>query len=149
MTVFTSPKRYLVLLVVLALAIAAMSYDERTHLAAQNQGTKGYPVRATGVTNTSTTINGSGIILDAIHCYNPNAAVAYLQLFNVATGTAITVGTTLPTLSIGIPSTAADPQLQLTGINVWFNLGVKIAVTTTPTGSTAGGAAIDCNFVLR
>lgn len=138
-----------ILLVCMGLAIAFTTAALDTPMQAQNQGPKGALVRRSAVTNTSNTVVGTGVIVDGIHCLNTNAAVTYLQMFNAATATTVTPGTTVPDASFGIPSNATDPQLQLMGTNFWFGNGVKVIATTTATGSTAPGTAIDCNFVLR
>lgn len=146
----TLSKLLTIAIVALGLAAASMIVEDRTiHLQAQNQQTKAAGIRRSAVTNTSNTVVGTGVIVDGIHCLNTNAAVTYLQMFNAATATTVTPGTTVPDLSFGIPSNATDPQLQLMGTNFWFGNGVKIIATTTATGAVAPGTAIDCNFMVR
>ena len=83
------------------------------------------------------------VVLKSMLLINTTAAVAYLQMFNVPAAQ-VTLGTTAPTLSIGLPANA--------GLVLSIPLGYKfgdtafsVAGTTTRTGST--GAAIDANFV--
>ena len=60
-----------------------------------------------------------------------------------ATAGAVTVGSTTPKWSIGIPATAAA---NLARVGLAFANGIQVAATTTATGSTAPGTALDCNF---
>lgn len=89
-------------------------------------------------------VAGAGHVkLCTLQALNTTGAVAYLQLFELPSGS-VTVGTTAPTLSFGIPasgqlSVTFEHGLQLTGT------GLTAAGTTTRTGST--GAAIDINLV--
>lgn len=104
------------------------------------------PVLKNGLTNTaSSVISSQAATLKSYYCYNPNATVAYVQIFDVATAGAVTVGTTTPKWSIGIPATSAA-NLR---INLSFASGIQVAATTTATGSTAPGTALDCNFSYR
>jgi hypothetical protein len=50
---------------------------------------------------TVTTVKSSAGELGAYHCLNPNAAVSYIQLFD--TSGAVTLGSTVPVLSLGLP----------------------------------------------
>lgn len=102
------------------------------------------------ITNVAQTVNGSAAVLDSIHCLNTNAAVTYLQVYNVAIGTAVTVGTTAPTQSFGMQSNATGPMLEVdTPYNAYYSNGIKVAATTGRTNGVAPGAGIDCNFTVR
>lgn len=74
---------------------------------------------------------------------NTTAAVAYLQIFNIAAGS-VTLGTTVPWLSIGLPASAAMVLPLPEGGILAKGSGLSVAGTTTRTGST--GAAIDVNI---
>lgn len=93
------------------------------------------------VGGTATAIKASAGQLYGYHLFNTTAAVAYVQIFNVAVAS-VTLGTTAPTLSIGIPASG--------GVTVNFDKGVAFgtaisyACTTTRAGST--GATCDVNF---
>jgi hypothetical protein len=41
------------------------------------------------------------------YIYNPNATVAYLQVFDVASATSVTLGTTVPDMIFAIPAASA------------------------------------------
>jgi hypothetical protein len=94
---------------------------------------------------TVTTVKGSAGELGAYHCLNPNSAPAYVQIFDTS-GTVI-LGTTIPVLSLGLPASDGG-NLEWT-IGVHFANAIKVAVTTTATGSTAPGTAVDCNFAFK
>lgn len=80
------------------------------------------------------------------YIYNPNASVAYVQIFNVASGS-VTLGTTTPTLSLGIPASSAANLMNGEGID--FSTAISIAATTTATGSTAPGTGLVTNFLYK
>lgn len=108
------------------------------------------PKTLAAITNVAQTVNGSGVVLDSIHCLNTNAAITYLQVFNVAAGTAVTVGTTVPTQSFGMQSNATGPMLEVDApYNAYYSLGIKVAATTGRATGVAPGAGIDCNFTVK
>lgn len=99
---------------------------------------------ALSTTVTAIKSSAGGQIAEA-YCWNPNATVGYLQLFDVATAGAVTLGTTVPVLSYGIPPTsAAGKTLSIVGTQ--FTTGIQAAATTTAKGLSALGAGMDCNF---
>lgn len=69
---------------------------------------------------------------------NPNAAVTYVQFFNKLTAN-VTVGTTVPDMVLTLPANGVLDSLG--SLSIDFSIGIVIAVTTTPTGSTAAVAA--------
>jgi hypothetical protein len=74
---------------------------------------------------------------------NTTVAVAYLQLFNKP-ASAVTLGSTAPTLSIGLPASSAMVfPVPESGLFMGGG-GLCAAGTTTRTGST--GAALDINL---
>lgn len=73
------------------------------------------------------------------HFYNSNAAVAYVQVFNVAAA-GVTLGTTVPTRVYAIPLGAAvDTSFDTPDA---FSTAISIAATTTPTGAVAPAAPL-------
>jgi hypothetical protein len=96
-----------------------------------------------GLSTTVQTVKSSAGTLGAYYCYNPNtSAAAYVQFFDTS-GT-VTLGTTTPVWSIGIPASSAANLDLVPGMT--FSNAIKVAATTTATGSTAPTTAIDCNF---
>lgn len=82
--------------------------------------------------NTAQALKASPGNLYRLVVYNPNAAIAFIQLFDAATGS-VTVGTTFPKQSFPVPmegSAAIDMDVPLT-----FATAITYACTTTATGS--------------
>jgi hypothetical protein len=96
------------------------------------------------VGGTATAIKASAGQLYGYHLFNTTAAVAYVQIFNVAAGS-VTLGTTTPTISIGIPASGGVTVNFDKGIA--FGTAISFACTTTRTGST--GATCDVNFFYK
>lgn len=95
------------------------------------------------LSTTVTAVKASGGQLGKLYCWNPNSSVVYVQVFNVASGS-VTLGTTTPAQSFGIPPTnSSGYTLSLTGDE--YGTAISVAATTTATGSTAPGTAVDCN----
>lgn len=102
------------------------------------------PILKNGLTNTaSAVVSSTAATLKSYYVYNPNSSVAYVQIFDVATAGGVTVGTTTPKWSIGIPATSGA---NIGTLNLTFASGIQIAATTTATGSTAPSTALDANF---
>lgn len=98
-----------------------------------------------GTTNSGVSVKASPGQLGMLHCYNPNASVAYIQLYDTAG--AVTVGTNVK-LSFGVPATNSTGfSLPVNGIQ--FTSGIAVAATTTAGGSTAPGTALDCNAAFN
>lgn len=100
---------------------------------------------STTVTSIKSSNRGS---LGEVYCYNPNASVAYIQLFDVATAAAVTLGTTVPIQSFGIPSALAS-GVGPTAVGISFQNGLQAAVTTTATGNSALSTGVDCNVTYN
>lgn len=96
------------------------------------------------IAGTATAIKASAGQLYGYHLFNTTAAVAYVQIFNVASGS-VTVGTTAPTISIGIPASG--------GVTVNFDKGIAFATAIsfacTTTRAGASGATCDVNFFYK
>lgn len=100
-------------------------------------------VLVNGITTTVTTVKSSAGKVSKLYCYNPNSSVAYVQVFN-ATPSSVTLGTTTPLGSYGIPATnAAGYAMATLGEN--YSAAISVAATTTVKGLTAPSTALDCN----
>lgn len=132
------------IILLLGLVFASPAY-------AQNINFGGVPYSALALSTTVKTVKAGRGTLQAIHCLSAtsNATTAYVQLFDT-TG-AVTLGTTTPTTSLGIPiAGTTGTQLDVrfpSGMN--FTTGLKIAATTTSTGSTALTTGLDCVLVFN
>lgn len=103
------------------------------------------PKLLAALTNTAVAIKASKSgVLGTIYCYNSNATAAFVQVFDVATASGVTVGTTAPVLSLGLaPASAGSVPIGTLGVH--FANGIQIAATTTATGGTALASALDCS----
>lgn len=127
---------------VLFALLAFLLIGPPTEVRAQSYGGGAYPLRASGLTTTVVTVKGSPGTLGWLQCLNPNAATSeYVQVFDVAPGTTVTLGTTVPKLAFGF----AGGQSLAIPIAGNFTKGIKIAATTTAAGNTAPAVALDCN----
>lgn len=95
--------------------------------------------------NTAQAAKLIGGYLSYINVYNPNAAVAFLQLFDVATGS-VTVGSTTPKQSYFIPAQGAFERSFETPLH--FHTAITYACTTTATGSTDPTTGLTVNLVI-
>lgn len=95
-------------------------------------------------TTTVREVKGTAGKLHGYYFYNPNSSVAYVQLFDVASATSVTLGTTAPNMVLGIPATSGANLSDAIGIA--FTLGIKFACTTTETGNIAPATGLTCNF---
>jgi hypothetical protein len=95
------------------------------------------------VVNGGTGNNVVTVTLRYLIMLNTTAAVAYLQVF-ANDSDDVTVGTTVPDLSIGLPA-SAGLVFPVPESGIWMGgKGLTLAGTTTRTGAT--GAAIDVNL---
>lgn len=101
---------------------------------------------STALTNTAQAVKASAGKLGGWYIYNPNATVAYVIVWNVATG-GVTVGTTNPKLVIPIPATSAANLEIVNGVT--FDTAITVAATTTGGGNTAPGTALEANFLYK
>jgi hypothetical protein len=95
---------------------------------------------------TATAIKASAGQLYGYDLYNNNSTQAYVQIFNVASGS-VTLGTTVPDMVIVIPANGGRNVEYNNGIA--FSTAISYACTTTRTGSSAMANAIDVNFFYK
>lgn len=105
------------------------------------------PLTTAALSTTVTAIKASAGSLYMLRCYNPNATAAYVQVFNVASGS-VTLGTTTPVQSYGIPATSAG-GVALSPVGMAFSTAISYAATTTATGSTANSTALTCSVAYN
>lgn len=99
--------------------------------------------RNVAITNTAVSIKASSGRLISGHFFNPGVALAYLHFYDVASGS-VTVGTTVPTYSIPLPSTATSSIADdwAPSIPIPFGTAITVAASTTPNGGSAPGTAL-------
>lgn len=118
--------------------------NSNPYLVTQRPATTGGLSIATGsIGATKTSVKGSAGQIFGWYIYNSNASVAYVQFFNAATGS-VTLGSTAPDMSIGIPATSAA-NVEF-GNGIAFSSQISIAITTTRAGSTGPGSTVDYNI---
>lgn len=116
-------------------------------LVTQTPATSGGLTPATGsIGNTATSIKGTAGQVFGWYFYNPNATVAYVQFFNTASGS-VTVGTTAPVYSVGVPATSGANVFSENGVA--HGTAITIAITTTRAGSTSPGSTVDYNVFYK
>ena len=91
------------------------------------------------------TVKSSGGRLGFLLVSNPNATAAFIQFFDEPG--AITVGTTVPKMSVFVPGSGSAPVVL--PVPVQFVNSIKYACTTTATGSTALGVGLVVNAGYR
>lgn len=123
----------LALLVIVALLFAAPAVA---------QVTAPIPVKLPSLLAVAQTVKASKGVINWMACYNPNASVTYIQIFDNA---APTVGTTPAVLAIPVPATSS---VSIPIPSQYFT-AITVAATTTPGGSTAQGAVTVCNFGIN
>jgi hypothetical protein len=114
-----------------------------TSLSTEPQG--GWTVATGSIAATKTdigTANTAGCV-GGWYFYNSNASVAYVQFFNTQ-ASGVTLGSTAPVYSLGIPAASAANLMSENGIQ--HSTAISIAVTTTRAGSTGPGATVDYNI---
>ena len=104
------------------------------------------PGQQAALSTTVEAIKASAGELGNILCYNPNATVAYVQVFNVAAAS-VTLGSTAPNYIVSVPATSNGGYSGLPGGHgMAFGTAISFAATTTPTGSTAPGTGLTCSY---
>jgi hypothetical protein len=105
------------------------------------------PLRLSALTNAVRTIKGTGGgLLNAYYLYNSDTNVIFIQFFDAAKTTDVTLGTTVPKWSIGIPGGQAA---NVSRLKLQFSDGIQVACTATETGAGAPGAPANANFGYR
>lgn len=93
----------------------------------------------TNLTDNSTTLVQTGsTLLGYLNVHNPDASAAHLQLFNAAAAADVTLGTTVPDLSLQIAAGGDREPVLISPI--LFELGLVIAASVEPQGSTDTGS---------
>jgi len=118
-----------------------------THGIAGSSG--GYSKYSFGaLVGTVQTVQGTATNMGGYEILNSAATICYLQMFDAATATSITLGTTVPDLSLGFPAGAAA-NIPASNPGIGFTNGLKIAATTTRAGSTPCGTGMDVNIFYK
>lgn len=103
-------------------------------------------ITALAQTTTKKVVKASAGTFGGYYYYNPNASVAYIQVFDLASGS-VTLGTTAPDLVYAIPALSAANIEIVNGVNMAN--AITLACTTTATGSTAPGTGLDLTLYFK
>jgi hypothetical protein len=99
------------------------------------------------LSTTVQSIKSSAGSLYMVLCYNPNATVEYVQVFNIASGS-VTLGSSTPLMSIPVPATQ-NGGWSMSAVPAAFGTAMSWAATTTFNGSTAPGTGLTCNALYN
>lgn len=102
------------------------------------------PTLFAALSTTVQQVKGTAGQLAMLYCDNPNTSAIYVETFDVASATTVTLGTTVPKQAYYIPATNAA-GFSLSGVGDQYILGIKIAVVTAYNGSTAPTTPGNCN----
>lgn len=91
-----------------------------------------------GLTATLVGAKGAPCLLTGYNASNVNSSTVYLQIFDAASTSGITLGSTTPDVVLGIPANGVLDGPQ----QIAFQHGIVIAATTTATGSSAPSSAV-------
>lgn len=123
-----------------------MTLDRKLIVTTQPHTAGGWSkVKYTAQTTTVQTVKSGAGTWGGYFIYNPNTSVAYLQVFDNS-GT-ITLGTTTPDMVYGIPA-GQGANVEISN-GVGMTNAIKLACTTTATGSTAPTTGLDMTIYYK
>ena len=94
----------------------------------------------TALAGTATLAKTGKCSLAGFHMLSGSAAAAYVQFFDKAAASEVTLGATTPDFVIGLPASGGATRSYDSRIQ--FTNGVVVAATTTATGSTASSVCV-------
>jgi len=109
-----------------------------------------YPFFKADQSGTAVLVHTGSTNITTLEAQNINTVDLFIQLFDAASASSVTVGTTTPNQSFVIP--ASDGTNRAATSKDWadrglmFRNGLVIAITTTATGSTSPGTACVVNI---
>lgn len=102
-----------------------------------------FPYLTTSAVQTLKASSGS---IGSVQISNPTSTDLYIQFFNT-TG-AVTLGTTVPTISLPIDATQGNINFN-NAAGIFFSTGIKYAITTTPNGNGAPASTIYATIAYK
>lgn len=106
------------------------------------------PILAAALSTTVVKLSDHRTLFSGWSIYNPNVTEGFVQVFDVADPTTVQLGTTTPKFSIPLNKSGITDREAPEGIGPMQN-GCCVAATTTATGNTALGTAVDALFLLQ
>ena len=105
--------------------------------------------RDPALSTTAVAVKASAGSVVGYNIFNPGSALAYVHFYDVAQGS-VTVGTTVPKLSLPLPSnSSATVGIDSKQASVPYSTAITVAASTTPGGSTAPGTALVVNILYN
>lgn len=104
-------------------------------------------VTYSGQTNGKQVVRSMAGKFGGYYYYNPNSSAAYIQVFDALQASDVTLGTTDPKGTFGVPATSAANVELTRGLKM--QNGIVIAVTTTAKGSTAPTTGLDLTIYSK
>ena len=85
------------------------------------------------------------IKLTGYHLFNTSSAAAYVQLFDASTTADVTIGTTAPSVVMGLPA-SGGAVMAVGEDGIRFQNGMVVASTTTVNGTTTQTTVVTLFF---
>lgn len=104
-------------------------------------------ILANGLSVTPKTLKGGPGMLAWYNCNSANASPVFIQAFDVAAATDVTLGTTAPSFTLALSPSGASVGSFAFPAN--FFKGLMVAATTTATGAVAPTTPVDCSFGIK
>lgn len=109
-------------------------------------GSGGNSIMSASIGNTAAAVKAGAGQVYGYDIHNPNAAIVYVQFFNVASGS-VTVGTTAPLYSVGVPANGRAAVEFPMGIA--HSTAIAVAATTARAGGSAPASTVDVNVLYK
>lgn len=103
----------------------------------------GVAAYSAATTSTISSVKASPGTVYSMTLHNTQNAISYVQIFD-SLSTSVTVGTTPPTYSIGIPANGTVSWTCTRGIP--HGTGISVASTTTRTGSSSATVNVNLEY---
>ena len=97
--------------------------------------------RITTANGTAQAVKASAGTVYGVQAINTSAAIAYVQIFNLAAAS-VTMGTTAPALEILVPVTSGFVNLNLSAIGVAFGTAISVGSATAEGGGTGSASGV-------
>jgi hypothetical protein len=100
-----------------------------------------------GLNTTALSVKTAAGELGGYIVYNPNTSAAFIQVFDLATSTSISIGTTRPDLNIPVPA-GAGANIEITN-GVAFANGIAMFAATTEAGLTGLATGLTVTLMYK
>jgi hypothetical protein len=104
------------------------------------------PFNNSALSNTPVLVAGNTVVITYLDAFNADEA-CYVHLFDAKKASDVTLGVSIPKLIWGVPKGGGHDLEKEREEGVYFGLGLVIACTTTPTGTTAPATGANVNVL--